>query len=505
MLPGPYVPVKVPGPAFEASVRQQAKLDETLKVEYLEAEFDSVTNVWTFTGGVKAMYGLTEIAAPKLIVDMANGKGTADGGVTMSDPEGSMEAARLEFDWRNKSGFATSAVIQIGQNHFEADEVEVMPLVWELRNVKAAFTRTGQSNVWLQASSLTIRPGTDGVARNAYLVVRGKKVGPIPRLAFGLRKRIKGLGLPAITNRRGAGVGVSWDAGVPLGDHGVANVFWNAFPRQAPGYGLGVAFSPLDPGSPSPISPSSDLGERFSDGWFDSVAVARPEDEEGDLRNERLSYGIGSFWNQGTVARRPDSANVSKRLELVYEVGGKQDGFGYVGRSSLQSVRPDAGTPFRERVLASGTLSLPPLALSPDLTVRSRVDVFGSASSKGTFGFARAEAGVVYSPGRKFTLGAAYVAGGEAGRADFAFDRLVAKSALHLRADYSSGPYTVRYLAKYDTAARLWYDREYELALVAGPFEPFLQFREFPSETRLGVRFRIDDLRDRIQRRRQER
>ncbi len=505
MLPGPYVPAKLPAPAVEAPIRQQAKLDETLTVEYMEAAFDSAANVWTFSGGVKAKYGPTVLTAPRLVIDMTNGKGTSEGGVEVTDPEGSLHCEVFEFRWREKTGHATGATIQIDQNRFLAREVSVEPGLWELQDVRAAFTRTGESNVWLQASSVTIRPGIDGVARHVYLEALGKKIGPIPRVAFQLRKRIKGLGLPSITNRRGVGVGVTWDAGIPLGDHGVANVFWETFPRQSPGYGLGLAFSPLDPGTPNPISPTSDLGERFSEGWFDSVTVARPEDEERDLRNPRLSYGVGSFWNRGTVARSPDATDVSKRIDLVYEIGGNAGGFGYVARTALQSVRPDSATPFRERALVGGTLSLPPLSFGDDLAVRSRVDLFGTGSRFGAFGFARAEAGLVYCPNRDFAMGAAYVAGGEAGRADFGYDRLGSKSAVHLRADYSRGPYTFRYLAKYDTATRLWYDREFELAIVAGPFEPFLQVRQFPSETRLGVRFRIDGLRDRIQQRKQDR
>lgn len=505
MLPGSYVPAKLPGPAVEATIRQQQKLDGTLSVEYLEAEFDSATNIWTFRGGVTAKYGPTTLTAPSLVVDMTNARGFSEGGVEVSDPDGSLECETFEFAWREKTGLATGATIQFDQHHFQAKEVKVEPDVWELKDVRAAFTRTGESNVWLQASSLTIRPGIDGVARHAYLVVLGKKIGPIPRLSFQLRKRVKGLGFPSITNRRGVGFGVTWDAGIALGDHGVANIFYEAFPRQTPAYGVGIAFSPLDPGSPNPISPTSDLGERFSDGWFNSITVARPDDEQRDLRNQRLSYGIGSFWNSGTVARNPDSSDVSKRIDLVYEVGGSSGGFGYVARSAIQSVRPDSTTPFRERAVASGTVSLPPIVLSEDLSFRTRLDLFGTGSKFGTYGFGRVETGVVYSPGRSFVLGAAYAAGSEAGRADFGYDRLVSTSALHLRADYSVGPYTLRYLAKYDTSTRLWYDREFELALVAGPFEPFLQVRQFPSETRLGVRFRIDNLRDRIQNRRQDR
>lgn len=505
MVPGAYTPIRLPEPPPVRQEAAQVQVDDTLRVRYLEAAFDSASQQWTFTGGVEATFGASRLEAPRLVVDLDDRRGEASGGVRIVDPEGTVRCEGFSFDWQERTGSATLAEIQIDQTRFEAARVDVAPGKWVLSDVRAAFTRTGESNVWLEAETLTIRPGLDGVARRAYLVVRGKRIGPVPRLSFSLRRRIKGFGFPSITNRRGAGLGVTWDAGIPLGDYGVANVFWNAFPRQAPGYGLGVAFSPLDPETRSPINPASDLGERVVDGWFDNIAVSRPEDEDAELRVPRLSYGVGSFWNQGTVGRRPDGTDVSKRLDSVYESGGRLGGFGVRWRAGLQSLRPDGKTGFRERAVASATVGIPPVALGPQTDLRVRADVFGTASAEGAYGFGRVEAGIVHRPSRGFTVGAALVVAGEAGSADFAFDRVVSTQAVHLRADYSSGPYTVRYLAKYDAVRELWYDREYELALAAGPFEPFLQFREFPSDTRLGVRIRVDSLADKLQRRRQSR
>ena len=73
------------------------------------------------------------------------------------------------------------------------------------------------------------------------------------------------------------------------------------------------------------------------------------------------------------------------------------------------------------------------------------------------------------------------------------------------RADYMVGPFTFRFLNKYNIDTKQWYDREYEIALVAREFEPYIIYRQFPSETRIGIRFRIDNLRDRLTRRSQDR
>ena len=104
-----------------------------------------------------------------------------------------------------------------------------------------------------------------------------------------------------------------------------------------------------------------------------------------------------------------------------------------------------------------------------------------------------------------FQFGAAYVLAEEFGVADFEFDRLNMIEGLHFRADYRKGPYSLRYLAKYDLRASDWFDREWEVAFAAGAFEPYIQRREFPGDFVIGVRLRINEFTSRIQQREVER
>jgi hypothetical protein len=364
---------------------------------------------------------------------------------------------------------------------------------------------TGNAPVKFTASSVTISPGRSGVARRVYMRVWGTKLGPVPRLSFMLRKRVKGLGLPSITNRKGKGLGIAWDAGMAMGDHAVGTAFWETFPHREPGFGLQYGYSPLDPETASYITPQTELDERYADGWFDNVSVRTPDEEQDYMKTERKTFAAGTFWNQGTTGRPVDSETVSKRFDLVYERGGPMAGLGALGTVRAQSVRPDNQSPFVNRVLAEGTLLAPPLRISPRLDGHLRFDLFGSASENGTFGWGRLEAGLVYRPSSSFTFGVGYGVGSGSGSPDFAFDGLVATRVVSARADWQSGPYTVRYLAKYDVGRKLWYDKEYELAIVAKQFEPYLVYRQYPSETRIGIRFRIDNLRDRLTRRKQNR
>jgi hypothetical protein len=343
------------------------------------------------------------------------------------------------------------------------------------------------------------------VARRVFVHVYGTKLGPVSSIPFSLRKRVKGIGLPSIANRKGVGVGVSWDGQVPLGDQASASAFWNSFPKRPNGFGLEVAYSPLDPDSDTLISPGTDLGERAGDGWFNNVAVRSPEQESSDIKAQRLSYSIGSVWNQGTVARGSFAETVSKALEVTAETGGSRDGWGARGSVRLQSIREAADKPFLSRSVAQLTVKPPDWPMGRDIRAVARGDAFGAASERNRFGWARFEAGLIYQPSKPFRFGAAWVTGGSTGNPDFDFDRLYSRSAVHFRADWTSGPYTARYLAKYDLDRKLWYDREYELAIVANVFEPYILFREFPADTRFGVRFRLDGLVDKLKQRRQSR
>jgi len=180
-------------------------------------------------------------------------------------------------------------------------------------------------------------------------------------------------------------------------------------------------------------------------------------------------------------------------------------GLGAIGSVRLQSMRLNGESPWKERASVQGSLIAPPKTLAKNLGTHVRLDTFGSASKDGLYGWARAEAGLIYRPTQSLSFGAAYVMGGDAGNAPFPFDPLASDRALHARMDFKSGPYTFRYLAKYDFDLHKWYDREYEIALVIKEFEPFIAYRQFPSETRIGIRFRIDHVRDRLMRRNQQR
>lgn len=507
MIPGPLLkPIVAATPlSLQQSARRAQDVDGGLHVTFDDSVYNAETHETTFTGNVKATYGQSTVSAESLSINSEKHTGVASGGVALTDPEGHATAESFEFNWVDKTGTLSGVVLQAVNIHLEAGKLEVQPGQWELTDASLSLSRVGKAPVYFDARSATVYPGKYGIARHVTFHVYGTKIGPIPRLTFSLRKRLKGLGLPSVTNRKGLGVGVSWETNFAAGDHGVISSFWESFPKREPGMGIQYGYSPLGEDSPTRIAPRSDLNERFADGWFNNVSVRTVEEEWDEISSKRSSYAIGTFWNQSTTARPVDSDNVSKSFDLVQEMGGLIHGVGTYGSLRLQSLRDSSAASFVTRATLNSSLIAHPVSVAKGLDGHLRLDTFSSLSENGAYSWGRVETGLIYRPAKGLTFGLGYALGSGVGRPDFSFDGLVAGQSFMARADYMVGPFTFRFLDKYNIDTKQWYDREYEIALVAREFEPYIIYRQFPSETRIGIRFRIDNLRDRLTRRSQDR
>ncbi len=453
----------------------------------------------------------TLITTERLIIRRAEGIARAEGATRVVDEAGTVEANNLEIRFTPAEEgkpsvflYATAQQprLKLGKALISGEVLRIEPGVWIIEQGQAMLVDLARGGTRIRARRIRIYPGDYGVAEQAVFTVAGQPLPPVPRLRFNLDRRVTGIKPPNLTNRRGVGFGISWDSFVAVGSQSAVGASWNSFPGLAPSYRLEYVYSTLDARrQPFSIAPRDDLDERVRDGWFNNVGVGTPEEEAESLRRDLSSASFGTMWNVATSARVPDSQDVSKAWQAGYDFGRQAGGWGQRLTFKVHRIRPDDLTNWVDRGLVYASVSAPPLRLSRDWAVVSRADLFGTFSNRGQFGFARTELGLIGRPGGGLTLGAAYAYGYETGRPDFAFDRLVAPEAFLLRADYQRGPWTFRYLAKFDIRARSWYDREWELALVAGSFEPFMLRREFPTDYRIGIRFRIDDLVNRLQRR----
>lgn len=481
------------------------QVDEELTIRAPEWSEDIEQGVITFSGGVTAIYGATTLQTDTLVVYRGEKRMLAEGKTIILDPEARVAADHVEIYWQSgaRRGVARNVDITVGYVHISGDVLTTItdpePL-WVVDNARVELSDLARGNNRFFARRIRVYPGRYGIAEGITYQILGQKIGPIGSQRFNLDRRVTGFKLPSITNRRGVGFGVSWDSSLLLSEKSSLQLALGAFPGRAQEYRAQFTYSPLaSERTVTRLAPRDDLAERQNDGWFNSVIVPSPETEFQRISDNKNSFSIGSFWNTSTVGRRADGIDVSKLGEAAYEWGGSVLGGGLISTVRAQRIR-ESGGPWVDRAAMQTTLIGPRVSLGPQIAVHTRLDAFGTAG-KNQYGFVRSEVGVIGRVGDGITLGAAYIAGREAGEPDFAFDRLDFNSSVHLRADYVVGPYTLRYLAKYDISRRSWYDREWEIALAAGSLEPFMVRREFPSDYRIGIRFRIDAFTQRLEQR----
>jgi len=221
--------------------------------------------------------------------------------------------------------------------------------------------------------------------------------------------------------------------------------------------------------------------------------VRQPGDEVRFLQTERKSISVDSVWNSG-VSSSNYSTYISKSIEGVFESGGPvgkpANGIGYLAQVRAQDIS-ERGGQFKPRVLLVGSVELPSVSFSSKLKTLARLDGTSYLGSS-TYSWGRGIAGVVYEPIPRLRVSGGLFGVTQKGTPQFQFDSPVATRGFQVRADVDLGPTKFSYLTKFDKGLG-WFDREYIVSQVAGCFEPFLLYRQFPQTYTLGVRLRLDD------------
>lgn len=496
----------------ESPSQSQQEFKGGLTVSYDSFLIDDESGLAVMKGNVRAIYDATTLVCDELRVNQETQEFQAVGKVEVFDPDGYLKAEELWGTWIKPPegatqeeldafvlGRASNAQGHVGNARFKAAQIVVHPGLWEMTDVHGTISSKDNAPYGLFARRVTLRPGKSGTAERLYLEILGRRIGPLPKYTFTLDQRVATATLPTIRHDSETGFGVGWTVNRKLSDRSAVYAGYESFPGIAPKYNLEFAYTPLKPdSSTAKIVTRSDLAERAADGWFDNITTVDRWAEQGDLRNEKITYSIGTRWNEGTGARLDDGGEISKLIDIVYERGGEVGPYGTLFQGRLQQIRPSGDESFLLRAMFQGTVLAPDVPLGQSLYFRSRADAFLTQSTNGTYSWLRGSAGLIFEPRPGLTLGAAYVASVDFGEPDFIFDPLYSKQAAHFRIDWTSGPYSVKYLYKFDIDRGQWYDREWEVALVADAFQPFIQYRQYPSNYQIGVRFRIDNFIDKI-------
>lgn len=506
-MPAPWIPVWLAAMASLGQVAPQpaqpgpVRVDDELVVTAERTHYDPLTQTYTFSKGVVAVYGFTTVRAERLVIHNAPGDQTAEanGNVRLDDPEANLSADNLRFSWKTdaRTGHAENAIIHIANVTIRAKRAEMRPEKWDLYDVSGTACRNDPPFLEARTRHISVTPGKDGKAVHPSIYVLGHKLLTLPDRSFNLNPKTEGFNPPAISYRRGSGLGVNFTSGFLLNQQTNLLVAAAAFPDSRPGYGATVTRTFLKADSiDSIVTPASELGERFRNGYLENIQVRTPDQERRSMRNLKRSVAISSVWNQGATATGDDTT-YSKPLEAVYELGGGIGDYGYLGQVRAQTIRRN-GEAIHARMILSGSAGIAPRSIGKNLDLIGRVD---SSLFLGTnFGWVRGSVGAVYTPIPQIALAAGVFASQEAGSTPFSVDRLYAKNGFVLRADFNLGPTKFSFMQKWDRDLGR-FDREYTASQVVGCLEPFVAYRKYPNEYNLGLRFRLDEFYDVLRRR----
>lgn len=478
----------------------QAGYDDAVHIVAAKTHYETATDTVLYTNGVTAIYGPTTIKAESLSINHAKGIMFAKGSVNLYDPDGTLEAEDLELHWKETPWTATAhgIVAEIAGATLKAESADLNPTKWVLTNVYGTSCHRQPPLYSVFLPKLTVIPGRRGRAERPKIFLFGKQIFTLPSQSFNLDPRVQGFRIPSVGYRKDEGLGVNWDSGFLLTENTSIAAAAGSFKKSLPTYSASVSRSWIPSDSTRALmTPRSDLAERFSFGYMESIEVPRLESERAVLRDRRNGVSIGTTWNQGTGDLN-GTWFFSKPIDLTYERGGPIGDWSFMSQTRVQQIKEKTSSTVNRAVLL-GSVGTPIWPLGRNLLAMGRTDVGGFAGNQ-SFGWVRSSMSVVARPHKVLTLGAALVGEREFGVPDFAIDRPIDRNGMHLRADFNFGATRFSYLTKYDTHLH-WYDREYSVSQVIGCLEAYTQYRKVPNNYRFGVKLRIDQFIDLMTRR----
>lgn len=490
------VAVALTGQGTQATVEP---IDNVLVVEWRHKQIRPADGAVIFSGGVVAHYGVTTLTAEKLTLYQAekHKEGMAEGNVHIQDPDGDVTAESLRFDWLNQTGNGSHVKVAIEGLWLNAEILEITPGEWRLRNVVAAPDNSRHPLFAVRSPDVSYRQGRGGTARRLGVTVAGARLITLPSYRFGARRLTDGLRLPSVSYNQG--FGIAWQSSYLFDDRSRLSGGFRAKRGNRPGAQVELTRSLLPRNEPGTLSPpESDLTERFSYGYLDSVYVRRPSEEQDAVGFRRSSVTLGATANQSPVGRLSQSL-VTKPFDLIFEEGRQFKDVGLFANLRYQSLSEDDGVS-EKRAILSGAALARPVQLGKGLTTQLRVNYSGFTGDN-SFAWGQVQVGLLYNPTSWLRMGAAYVYGSQTGTPTFELDRLFASKAFHGRMDLDFGSTRLSFLSKFDFDRKKWYDNELGLSQVMGPIEPFVIFREFPRTITFGVRLTAERAFDRLRRR----
>ncbi len=496
------VPIQTPAfpanqePQLSQMVFREKATDDELTVLYGSWSYDAATDTFNFADGVRVLYGKSVLTSERLTVRPGEVKKLrAEGKVRLTDPDGQFNADDLEICWKvgSQTGTATNVVARIADATITAEKMDIKPDRFEFHNVTGTTCLRRTATYMLTARNLVVIPGSYAVADRPTLYLFGKKIIDLPIRRYSLDRRSEGVKIPAITYRQGFGVGVSWTSGFLINTQTNLTVATSFFRRLRPSYGLlwTRSFVPTN-SSTALVAPRSEILERFNYGFLDSIENPSPEAESNSLRVRRSTLSVGTTANETAIGLGYNT-QVSKILDAAYEIGGNVHGWGLLGTSRFQTLRENNDA-YSTRGSFRGTISAPVKQVSKTVSNFNRLEIGTFVGTK-QFTWGILQSGVTYHPGTLWSLSAGAFASQGFGTPEFKSDQLFATRGMIWRIDYRSKLTKISFLRKWDVN-RKWFDQEYLVSQAVGCVEPYVLYRQFPGDFRVGIRLRLDDITD---------
>ncbi|HVT14207.1 MAG TPA: hypothetical protein VHE55_18235 [Fimbriimonadaceae bacterium] len=449
-----------------------------------------------FRGHVIVLYGPTTVYADRFIYynEPKNLHGEAIGNVKLVDPEGVVTAAFLKYNWSTHVGSAQNVDVTVSSLHLTAESADLEPNLWTLRNVGGTGCKLKTPLYYIRARELQVRPSVGVTAIRPQLWILGQKLFTLPRQTLAFNGGGTSINLPYPTVRSGSGLGVNWTNEMPLDSQTSLYTKYAIFHQSLPFYNATIMRSGIRGVDPEPVR--TEIGDRFTFGYFDSIQVRDPKSERQYFGSRKFDFGVGSTF--GADARDTTNANdkIDKPIEFLAQAAGDYRGFGAFGLVRAQQVRVSHGATI-DRLVFEQNLLTPTLSFGRDLSLYARADAAEFAGGN-PYNWLRGQIGLVYRPASTVRLGVSYTAAKQFGQPDFAYDSPLRFREIGFRADLDFDTTQLRVLVKYDPTDRAIFDREFYFSRVVGCLEPYIVYRERPHKFFLGIKLPLSRVLDHL-------
>lgn len=457
---------------------------QVMSREDLRLEFDQ---------GVVAKYGVTTVQSDKLVVYMAGSaiasgrfrRAIATGHVALIDPDGTIQAERLEFDWETGRGLASNATIEFAGMTLTARSLDIKPGEWLLKDVEGKSCDNGE--VQFNLAQLRILPSDRAIGRRLSVQVFGARLPPLPSYTFLIGDSEDVIVTPKVGYSLEKGLRVRWKLSYRALPQTLATGQIAVAEEREPRYELQVVQSFLQPSEPL-RAPLSGRSRRLPHSFMTNLKVLQPQDQVDEVSSRRLSLALGSSWNLDPF--ETETNDIENATEIVVESASSLGKWGYWGQARLERISPksEADT---NRIVGVGALVTPVGSVAPGVELFGRID-FRSHWPKGSayHGWIRIEPSVSWKASESLRLSASYAIGSTKGAKRFDFDQPYSLNSFGLRMDAKLGPTRIALASRFGGDGPGWHSSEFYVSQLAGCFEPYALYQSNGRNLTIGVRFR---------------